>query len=51
MKKVDSAGDMAMKMNREIQTRKIDNFFAEKADAFATLIQGTHGREKMCGLI
>jgi len=51
MKKVESAGDMAKQLNRHIQVRHIDHFFAEKADALATLIQGTHGREKMCAVL
>jgi len=51
MKKVESAGDMAKQLNKHIQVRHIDHFFAEKADALATLIQGTHGREKMCALL
>jgi hypothetical protein len=38
MKKVESAGDMAKQLNKHIQVRHIDHFFAEKADALATLI-------------
>lgn len=51
MKKVESAGDMALQLNKQIKIKNIDHFFAEKADALATLMQGTHGREKMCALI
>lgn len=51
MKKVESAGDMAKQLNRHIKIRHIDHFFAEKADALATLMQGTHGREKLCAVI
>lgn len=51
MKKVESAGDMAKQLNKHIQVRHIDHFYAEKADAIATLIQGTHGREKMCAVL
>ncbi len=51
MKKVQSAGDMAVMLNKQIQNKHIDHFFAEKADALATLMQGTHGREKICALI
>lgn len=52
MKKVESATSLAVtKLNRQIQTRKGDKFFAEKAGALSTLMAGTHGRDKMCALI
>jgi len=51
MKKVESAGDMVHQLNKQIRIKHIDHFFAQKASTLATLMQGTHGREKMCALI
>ena len=42
---------MALRLNKHIKIRNIDYFFAEKSDALATLMQGTHGREKICAVI
>jgi hypothetical protein len=50
MKKVESAGDMAAQLNEAIKIKKIDNFFAEKADKLATIMSGTHGRDKICAV-
>lgn len=51
MKRVESAGDMAARLNEAIKSKHIDNFFAEKADMLATIMAGTHGRDKICALI
>lgn len=51
IKKVVSASDMAAQLNKHIQIKKIDNFFAEKAGALSTMLAGTHGRDRMCALI
>ena len=51
MKRVESAGDMAARLNEAIKSKRIDNFFAEKADMFATIMSGTHGRDKICALL
>ena len=50
MKRVESAGDMAARLNEAIKNKRIDNFFAEKADMLATIMSGTHGRDKICAL-
>ena len=42
---------MAHELNQHIKIRNIDHFVAEKADMIATVLKGTHGRERVCALI
>ena len=51
MRKIGSATDFTTELNKQLQHRKDDHFFAEKAGTFATFMQGTNGRDKMCALI
>ena len=51
IKRVVSASDMAAQLNKHIQIKQIDNFFAEKAGALSTMLAGTQGRDRMCALI
>ena len=51
IKRVVSASDMAAQLNKHIQIKQIDNFFAEKAGALSTMLSGTQGRDRMCALI
>jgi len=42
---------MAAAFNNEIKIRKVDNFFAEKLNGVATVMQTTNGRDKICGML
>ena len=42
---------MAAEFNKDLKIRKVDNFFAEKVDSVAAIMQTTNGRDKMCAML
>jgi len=51
LKRVESAESMAAEFNKDLKIRKVDNFFAEKVDSVAVIMQTTNGRDKMCAIL
>ncbi len=51
LKRVESAGSMAAEFIKDLKIRKVDNFFAEKVDSVAAIMQTTNGRDKMCAML